>query len=202
MGGGKGGSAGEIPPEIQQASEVLQGIGEEQYQLGLPLIQQGANQALELLRTGNVAALEPAIKTATEQGRSTQSMALRDLMEQATRRGLTGTALQERMARGRVDAESAVADIPSQFTMPFLQQVAGPAFNLTGQGIQGIGQAGQLAGMAAGPAGPQSGGLVGGLGGAASGALGGSLLASQVGWLGGPAGALGGAALGGLFGSK
>ena len=194
MGGGKGGGGGEIPAEIQQTAQILRDIGQEQFDLGLPLAQIGGNQAMQMLQSGNVDALMPGIRVAVEQERSNQSAGLRNLEEQIARSGLTGTAAQEMLARGRVGAESQVANVPSQFTLPFLNQVAGPAFNLTEQGLGSIGQAGQIGGMAAGPA-RAGGGAAGALGGAASGAMAGSMIMPGIG-----TGV--GAVLGGLMGSK
>lgn len=192
MGGGKS-KGGEIPKEVEATAKILRDIGVEQFDLGFPLIQTGASQAQELLKTGNVKALEPAIRQTVEGARSNESTGMQQLMEQLTQQGVTGTALQQALASGRMGAEQRVAQIPSQFTQPFLQQVGGPAFNLTEQGLASIGQAGQLGGMAAGPV-RQSGGAGGALGGAASGAMAGAAL--------GPWGMAAGAVLGGVMGSK
>lgn len=199
-GGGKGGGGGEIPEEIKQTAQKLRDIGVEQFDMGIPLLQTGGENALSMLRTGNVAALEPAIRTAVEQTRSMQSQGLTQLNEQIARQGLTGTAAQEALARGRLGAENAVAQIPSQFTLPFLQQMAGPAFALPEQGMQGIAQAGQIGGVAAGPSAPGR-SMGAALSGAGMGALQGAAMGSVVPGLGTAAGAVIGGGLG-LMGSK
>lgn len=193
MGGGKGGGSPEIPREIEETSETLRDIGLEQFQTGLPITQLGAENLLQLLQTGSSPGLLPAISTATEAERSAQNIGLKQLEEQATLQGLTGTALQETLARGNLAAEQAAASVPGRFTLPILQNVGGNALNLTGQGLQGIGQAGNLAGVSAGPAsaGFNAGGA---LVGAGSGALAG---ASSFGL----PGAIGGGVLG-LLGGK
>ena len=193
MGGGKGGGGGEIPKEIQDTAKILRDMGVQQFDLGLPLIQQGAQQGQELLSTGKVGAMMPAVQSAVEGARSSQSQGMQNVFEQATQQGLTGTALQEALSKSRIGAESAVANVAPSFFAPFLQQIGGPAMGLTEQGLSGIGQAGQLGGVSAGPA-RQSGGAAGALGGAASGAMSGAAL--------GPMGMAAGAVLGGVMGSK
>lgn len=200
MGGGKTGG-GEIPPEIQQAASQLRTIGEQQFALGIPQIRTGGEQAMELLQTGQLGALQPAIKQTVEQARSGATEQQRARREQLTRQGITGTALQEALAQGTASAESQIGAIPSQFTMPFLQQLAGPVASLPETGLQGIAQAGQLGGVSAGPV-RQSGGAAGALGGAASGAATGAMLGSVVPGIGTAVGAVGGGLLGGLGGAK
>lgn len=192
MGGGKS-SGGEIPPEIEGTAKILRDIGVEQFDLGLPLQKLGSQQGMDMLKTGQVGALMPAIRTGTEDMRATQSAQLQRGMENVTLQGLTGTALQEALAGQRMGAEQQVAAVPSQFSLPFLQSIGGPAMNLTEQGLGAIGQAGQIGGVSAGPA-RQSGGAAGALGGAASGAMMGAAL--------GPVGMAAGAVLGGVMGSK
>lgn len=200
MGGGKGGGGGEIPYEIENAAERLRFIGEQQYNLGLPLLQTGAGQLEELLTTGTVGALQPAIGSTVEQARSGASNQLTQLRENLTRQGVTGTALQEAMAQGRAGAASEIGGIPAQFTMPTLTQIAGPLGNLTAQGVGAVGQAGQIGGMAAGPASPAGGGARGALGGAMSGAASGAMIGSVVPVIGTTAGAIGGGVMGALGG--
>jgi hypothetical protein len=192
MGGGKGGG-GEIPKEVQDTAKILRDIGVQNFDLGIPLTQQGGKFAEELLKTGNVGAMQPAIGQAVEGARSSQSQGMQDILKDATLQGLTGTALQDKLAQSRIGAESAVAGVAPSFFTPFLQQVGGPAFDLPEQGLNAIGQAGQIGGVAAGPA-RKSGGAGGALGGAASGAMMGAAL--------GPMGMAAGAVLGGVMGSK
>lgn len=196
MGGGKGGGGGEIPKEIQATAQTLRDIGVKQFDLGMPLIETGAGQAQELLKTGNVGALGPAIRSAVEGTRSAQSAGLRNTMESATQQGLTGTALQEALAGARIGAESTVAGVPAQFLTPFLSQMAGPAFGLPEQGLGAIGQAGQIGGISAGPG--RSGGGAGSVLGSAAGAAATGLA------VGGPVGAGVGALMfaSGLMGQK
>ena len=197
MGGGKGGGAGKIPKEIEDTAQILRDIGVEQFDLGFPLIETGAGQAQELLTTGNVKALEPAIRQTVEGARSNESMGMQQLMEQLTQQGVTGTALQQALASGRMGAEQRVANVAPQFTAPFLSKMGGAAFGLPEAGLQGIGQAGQIAGMAAGPARGGGGGKsVGQVLGSVAGAAAGSFIAPGVGTMLGAqlGGTLGGAA--------
>ena len=191
-GGGKGGDA-EIPQEVIDAAIQMQDIGEEKYKLGLPLFETGSQQALDLFQTGSTDALKPAIASTVESTRSAQSQGMTDVRENATKAGLTGTSLQEALAGSRAGAESAVASVPSQFTLPFLNQAAGPAFNLMQEGMQGTQQAGALGAsfLGTGQGGKSGGGMMAG---AASGASAGMMF--------GPYGALIGAGVGALSASQ
>lgn len=201
MGGGKGGGAGEIPKEIEGAAKTLRDIGVEQFDLGFPLIQTGAGQAQELLTTGNVKALEPAIRQTVEGARSNESMGMQQLMESLTQQGVTGTALQQALASGRMGAEQRVANVAPQFTAPFLQGVIGPGLNLPEQGLGAIGQAGQIAGMAAGPQRPSQGKSIGSTIGSVVGGVAGSFIAPGVGtMLGAQLGGMAGGGIGGAVG--
>lgn len=191
MGGGKGGGA-KLPPEIEEAARTQLGIGEERFALGFPLIQEGANQARDVL-SGGVGGFGPAIRHTLEQARSTQSAGLTQLREDLTRRGITGSAFNEAMAAGRMGAEQAVAGVPYEFTRPVLETASGETFGLVPQGLQGI-QGAASAGAAGAQPGRQSGGAAGALGGAASGAMAGAPL--------GPWGMAAGAVLGGVSGAK
>ena len=200
MGGGKGGG-GEIPKEIQDTAKILRDIGAQQFDLGLPLTQQGGKYAEELLKTGQVGAMMPAVQTAVESARSSQSQGMQDVLKDATLQGLTGTALQERLAQSRMGAESAVAGVAPSFFAPFLQQVGGPAFNLPGQGLSAIGQAGQIGGVSAGPQGPSAGKSIGSTLGSVVGGVAGTMIAPGVGtMLGAQLGGMAGGGIGGAMG--
>ena len=199
--GGKGGGA-EIPQEVEDAARQLINIGEQQFQLGIPLFEEGARQGQDIL-AGGTGALRPAILRELEAGRSTGSDALVDLRESLTQQGITGTELQERLAQGRQSVESQVSQIPLGFTAPTLQSTAQQSFALPQQGIQNI--AGALSGGASAAVGqPASGGALGALAGSAGSATAG-LLAADALSLSNPATAAlaGGAALlGGAKGAK
>lgn len=170
-GGGKGGGGGvQIDPEMEDLIRRQADIAEEQYQLGLPLFQTGAQQGLETLQQGYTPAMLPAIKTSMEQTRSQGSQTLDNLRESATKMGLTGTALQEALAGGRSAVESQTGAVPANFTLPFLQQSIDPALSNVLQGIQGTGAAGQSASSISSPLGdPAAGAMSGAMSGAAMG---------------------------------
>ena len=177
-GGGKGGGGGAtVPEEARRAAETLQNIGREQLDLGIPLLEQGGQDALNVLEGGIPESLRPAILNALEQGRSQASAGLVSAREAATRQGLTGTALQDALAGQRQAAETQVAGIPSAFLDPVLQGATGQVFGLPSAGLQSLGSAASAGANAAIP-GRQSGGLAGGLGGAASGAATGAQIGS------------------------
>lgn len=200
MGGGKGGGA-EIPKEIEGTAKILRDIGVEQFDLGLPLTQAGGKYGEELLKTGQVGAMMPAVQTAVEASRSSQSQGMQNTMEQATLQGLTGTALQERLAQSRMGAESTVAGVAPSFFAPFLQQVGGPAFNLPGQGLGAIGHAGQIGGVSAGPQGPSAGKSIGSTLGSVVGGVAGTFIAPGIGTaLGAQLGGMAGGGIGGAVG--
>lgn len=194
MGGGKGGGGASIPREVEQSAQQLLDIGEQQFDLGFPLLQAGAEQAGTVLG-GGVGTLEPAIRSQLEQARSAGSQSLTNLRENLTRQGLTGTALQEALANQAFATEAAIADVPNQFLRPTLEAVAGQSLGLVPQGLQGISAAGSAGASAAIP-GRQSGGIAGALGGGASGALAGSQLAGLIPGIGPIGGAIGGGLLG------
>lgn len=200
MGGGKGGGGTQIAPEVEEASRQLQNIGQQQFELGIPLTELGAEQAAELL-AGGQGSLRPTILQALETGRSQGSQAITNAREQATLQGLTGTALQEQLAQNRVGVESEVAGIPASFQLPILQAAAQQAFQLPQQGIANI-SSGLSGGATAAFANPASGGAIGALSGAAGGALTGAQIGSMVPGVGNAAGAIGGALLGGAKGGK
>ena len=194
MGGGKGGGGASVPREVEEAARVLQDIGRQQFELGLPFIEQGIDDARTILGGDIPASLQPAIRQALEEGRVAASDEFRAAEANAARSGITGTALQDSLAGTRAAGESAVAAIPDAFLNPVLQEATGQLFGQTQQGIASLGAAASAGANAAIP-GFQSGGLLGGLGGAASGALTGAQFA-------GPFGAIGGALLGGAKGAK
>lgn len=197
--GGKGGGV-EVPQEVEDASIQLGDIGREQFDLGLPLLQQGGEQASTVLG-GGLGSLRPSVLQGLETGRSQGSQALTDVRESATLGGITGTALQDQLANTRLDVESQVAQIPSQFQFPTLDAAAQQSFSLPQQGIQNI--ATSLSGGASGAfAQPTSGGAVGGLAGAAGGALTGAQIGSVFPGYGTAIGAVVGGLAGGAKGAK
>ena len=198
--GGKGGSAS-IPREVEEAARTLQGIGREQLDLSLPILERGGADALTILQGGTPASLRPAILSALESGRADASRGLTATRENLTRQGITGTALQEALAGAELGAAQGVAGIPSQFTQPVLQAGASQVLGLPAQGLQSLGSAASAGANAAIP-GRQSGGALGGLGGAAGGAASGALLGSVVPGIGTAVGAVGGGLLGGAKGAK
>lgn len=193
MGGGKGGGGASVPQEIEDAARVLQDIGRQQFELGLPFAQQGIADAQTILRGDVPASLRPAILQTLEQGRRSASDQVQQLEKTAAQTGLTGTALQEAIAGQTLAGEQTVAAIPSQFLNPVLQDVTGQLFGQTQAGLQSLGSA-ATAGASAAIPGRQAGGLLGALGGGASGALAGSAF--------GPFGAAAGGILGLLGGAK
>lgn len=190
--GGKGGGAA-IPKEVEEAAGKLKGVGEEQYDIGLPIIQEGAKQAEDVL-AGGFGNLRPSILRALETGRSQGSDVLTRTREDAALSGLTGTALQTQLARTRESVENDVAGIPSSFTYPVLESAATQAYQAPQQGLQNISSA-LSSGASSAFVNPSHGGALGGLSGAASGAATGMMVA-------GPYGALAGAVLGGAKGAK
>lgn len=202
MGGGKGGGGAEIPQEVEDAARQLIDIGEQQFELGLPLFQEGGRQGLDILQ-GGAGALRPAILRGLEAGRASGSEALVDLRENLTRQGITGTELQTQLAEARQGIESQVSQIPSRFLFPTLEATASESLRLPQTGIQNI-SSGLSGGASAAIPQPGSGGVLGALSGAAGSATGG-LLAAQALSLSNPATAAlaGGAALlGGAKGAK
>lgn len=192
-GGGKGGGGGaQISPEMEDLILRQSALADEQYELGFPLFERGTQQGLDTLTQGYTDALLPGIKTALEQTRSAGSQQMTSARENATRAGLTGTALTEQLARSGLGAESQAASVPGQFTLPLQQQTIDPVFGLMGQGIQGTGTAGQFG---SGVASPMPNQTAGALGGAMSGAKMGSSI--MPGW-----GTLIGAGAGALMGSR
>lgn len=200
--GGKGGGA-EIPQEVEDAARQLQEIGQQQFELGLPLLQEGGRQGVDIL-AGGQGALRPAILRTLEEGRRSGSQALVNLRESLTRQGITGTELQRRLAEAQQDVESGVSQIPFQFTAPVLQGGATEAFGLPAQGISNISQA-ISGGAASAVARPQAGGLLGALSGATGGGAAGLLAQQALNFSFPGAGAVlggAGALLGGAKGAK
>ena len=193
MGGFGKDSGAEIPEEIEDAADKLLKIGEDKFDLGFPLMQQGATNAQSIL-AGGVGSFGPAIQNQLETSRSQQSRGLTDLREDLTKAGITGTGFEDAMAQGRLGAEQQVQSVPNEFLRPILESAASESFGLVPQGLQGIASAGQ-AGAAGALPGQQAGGVTGALGGAAAGALVGTSIFP--GW-----GTLIGAAAGGLLGAK
>lgn len=189
--GGKGGGAS-IPQELEDSARQLLDIGREQFDLGLPILQQGAAQGLDILG-GGVGAFGPAIRSQLELARSNASAQNQQLREQLTTQGITGTALQEALAQNQLKTNATVADVPNQFLRPTLEAAAGQTLGLVPQSLQSI-QSAASAGAAGAVPGRQSGGVAGALGGGASGALAGGLVAGPI---GAAIGGLGGAAKGG-----
>ena len=190
--GGKGGGGASIPREVEEAARVLQDIGRQQFELGLPFVEQGIEDAQAVLRGEVPASLRPAILQTLEEGRRSAGEQVQQVEEFAAQTGITGTALQEALSEATLLGEQTVAAIPSQFLNPVLQDVSGQLFGQTQAGLQSLGAA-ATAGASAAIPGRQAGGLLGGLGGAASGALAGSAFGPVGAGIGGFLGLLGGA---------
>lgn len=173
--GGKGGGV-DIPDEVERAAQQLLDIGIEQFELGVPLLELGAEQGQDVL-AGGVGGFLPAIQNQLQEARVAQSQGLVQAREDLTRAGITGTELQNQLAQARFAAESEVGQVPAAFTLPLLEAATSEAFRLPAEGIQGIASSATGAASAALP-GQQPGGIAGGLGGAASGALTGAQVGS------------------------
>lgn len=192
-GGGKGESA-QLSPELLEAMGIFQNIGRQQLALGDPFLESGTADAATLLAGGIPDSLRPAVLTSLEQGRSNASQALTENREAATLAGVTGSALQENLTGARAGAESQVASIPQNFTLPALQEGASQVFGAPQAGLDSL-----VGAISAGSGGVIPGRQPGGTAGGLQGAAGGALTGFQV---GGPYGALAGGILGGYLGSK
>lgn len=201
MGGGGGGSTPQVPQEVMRLAEQLLTSGETQFAQGLPLVQAGGQDASEILRGGIPESLRPAILSATEQGRAAESAGSRDFFENLVRGGVTGSEFAEQTGSQQLAGEQRVADIPTAFTLPVLQETTGAALTLPQEGLSDIGSAAQILAGSSVP-GRQRGGITGGLSGAGAGAVTGAGIGSIFPGYGTAIGAVAGALIGGFAGSQ
>lgn len=204
MGGSKGGKSGDsakIPQQLQDSAQGLIDIGEEQLQIGLPLLQQGGQTSQDVLNTGTSANLRPAILSSVEATRRRGTEEIKNLEQSLTRKGITGTQFQEALAPAQVKRASEVAAVPGDIAAPIFQAATGQALGQTEAGLQSLQSAG-TAGAGGAVPGRQSGGLSGAIGGGLSGAASGAQVGSAFGPYGTAIGAIGGGLLGGSKGSK
>lgn len=200
MGGGGGGEP-KIPKEIQRLADELLQSGEVSFLQGIPLAEAGGADALEILRGGIPESLRPAITSATEQGRAAESAGQREFFENLVRGGVTGSEFLTQTGAQQLAGEQRVADIPTSFTLPVLQQTAGAALGLPAEGLGDISQAAQILAGGSQPS-RQRGGVVGGVSGAAAGAGSGAAIGSVFPGYGTAIGAVAGALIGGFAGSQ
>lgn len=200
-GGGGGGGTPKIPREIERLAEQLLESGELSFLQGKPLVEAGGADALEILQGGIPESLRPAVLSATEQGRAAESAGQREFFEQLVRGGVTGSEFAAQTGAQQLAGEQRVADIPTQFTLPVLQQTAGAALGLPQEGLGDISQAAQILAGGSQPT-RQRGGVAGGLSGAAAGAASGAAIGSVFPGYGTAIGAVAGALIGGFAGSQ
>lgn len=198
-GGGKGGGGPKIPREILDVTQAGEQMGQQQFDLGMPFMQQGGRDAQMLLSGGIPTSMRPAMNLATEAARKQGGMGVTATREAAQRQGLTGTSLQEALAGATLKAEMGAAAAPGQFGMDALQQTIGAVGKSPEQGINAINQALSAAARGVQQGQPGQGGAKGSSIGSIIGGIAGTAIMPGVGTMLGSA--LGGAAGGAIGGS-
>lgn len=189
MGGGKK----ENSPQTDQLSSMARAL----FNQTAGLRKEYTNQSLEALKTGGITAQIPIIARALEHSRRAQSQSRQTTTDNLARTGLVGTPFgQSILAQQEITGNQQIADIPTNYAQSFINQIPNFVSTMTGQGIQGQGQAssnevqlygsynnayGQVMptiisqglGMAGKIAGAAAGGMMGGMGGGAMGGIGG-----------------------------
>lgn len=132
LGGGKGQPSANL--ELERRSEEL-------FDLARPILETGASQFEEILRSGGSGALLPSITKAVEGTRSAASSGLAGAEELLTSRGITGTAAGTILANLFQQGELAVAGVEPGFVLPIQQQALNAILGTPQLAISGLGGA-------------------------------------------------------------
>lgn len=145
MGGGKGGGAKvSIPPQLLDIAERLTQLSEKTFAISEPGLTGGANVLQDVLKTGGSQALTPSIQQAVEQTRSAASNATRQLGEDLTRQGVTGTEAARLLGESRQAGDIAAAQTGPGIALPLVKGAAAQSLGQVSPGLSALGGAGSL----------------------------------------------------------
>lgn len=139
MGGGKGGSSS------SGAADTLANLSKQLFNEGKPVRKGIDSQIMDILGGGTAASTLPMAQTAISNSKQAESQALQQIGNGALLSKIAGTPFAENIAsQARMTGNQATAGIPSQIAQFFLSGFAPEAWGSAGQGLSGLGTAGQL----------------------------------------------------------
>lgn len=133
IGGGKGTTTG--------ATAALEDQSQKLFELARPILETGAAQFEEILRSGGAGALLPSVSRAVEGARSAASSSVSQAEELLAQRGITGTEAGNILANLVQQGELAVAGIEPGFTLPAQQSALAAILGTPQIAIGGLGSA-------------------------------------------------------------
>lgn len=109
----------------------LGAIGNQQWRIAKPLLQQMGSQFLEALRTGGINSFIPWISRAMDTVRRSSSQGIENLRQNEARTGQAGSTFgQQAITSAQTQAGEEANNTPEQMIMQWIQQAPGFAGNL------------------------------------------------------------------------